>query len=46
MAETAASVGIATSIWEIAMLFFFKEILFSLWVLILMLQFFVFMANW
>ena len=46
MAQTAANVGIATSIWEIVMLFFFKKILFSLWVLILMLQFFVFMADW
>lgn len=46
MADTAAQVGIATSIWEVVMLFFFKKILFSLWILILMLQFFVFMALW
>ena len=45
-AEAAKNVGIAVTIWEIVMLFFFKKILFSLWLLILMLQFFVFIALW
>lgn len=45
-AKTAASVGVALSIWEIILLFFFQKTLFSMWILILTLQFFVFIAVW
>ena len=45
-AATAKSVGMGLAIWEIILLFFFKKTLFSMWILILTLQFFVYMATW
>ena len=45
-ADTATKVGLAVSIWEIVLLFFFKKTLFAMWVLILTLQFFVYMSMW
>jgi len=39
-------VGVAVTIWEIVVIFLFKKFIFSMWVLILTLQFFVFIAKW
>ena len=44
--ETAAKIGIAATITEIVVLFAAKKLIFSMWVLILTLQFFVFIAVW
>ena len=46
MEATAASVGIAMSIWEIVLIFAFKKVLFSMFVLILSLQFLVYISFW
>ena len=34
------------TIWELVIIFLFKKVLFSMWVLILILQFFVYIATW
>ena len=44
--ETAAKVGLTFTIIEVALLFIAKKLIFSMWVLILTLQFFVFIALW
>ena len=45
-AKKAAQVGIALTLLELAIVFLFKKVLFSMWILILTLQFFVYMATW
>lgn len=45
-AETAAQISVAVTIWEIIIIMAFKKVLFSMWILILTLQFFVYMATW
>ena len=45
-AKKAVSAGIAVSIWQLVIIVLFKKVLFSMWVLILTLQFFVFMSMW
>ena len=45
-AETVAKIGVAITIFEIIPVILFKQVLFSMWVLILTLQFFVYMATW
>lgn len=45
-AESAARIGVAVCIWEIALILLFKKVLFSMWVLILTLQFYVYIATW
>ena len=45
-AEKAASVGVALSIWQLVIIFLFKKVLFSMWILILTMQFFVYLALW
>ena len=42
----AATAGLAVSLWEIACIFAFQKVLFSMWVLILTAQFLVFIAIW
>ena len=34
------------TIWELLIVFAFKKVLFSMWVLILTLQYFVYIATW
>ena len=46
MAQKAATIGVAIGMWEIALILLFKKVLFSMWILILTLQFFVYMATW
>ena len=45
-AKKAAQVSIVISLLELAIIFLFKKVLFSMWILILTLQFFVYMATW
>ena len=45
-AQKAAQISIAVTIWELVIIFLFKKVLFSMWVLILILQFFVYIATW
>lgn len=45
-ADTAAKISIGVTILELGLIFLFKKILFSMWVLILTLQFFVFISFW
>ena len=45
-AETASTIGAAVTIWELLIIFVFKKALFSMWVLILILQFFVYIGTW
>ena len=46
MAETAVKIGVAVGIWEIIIIILFKQVLFSMWVLILTLQFYVYIGTW
>lgn len=45
-AKTAAQISVVVSLWEIVVIFFFKKVLFSMWILILTLQFFVYISLW
>ena len=45
-AETASTIGAAVTIWELLIILVFKKVLFSMWVLILILQFFVYIGTW
>ena len=45
-AERAAQISLAVTVWEIIVIFAFKKVLFSMWVLILTLQFFVYISTW
>ena len=44
--ETAAKVGVSVTLIEIILIFSAKNIIFSMWTLVLTLQFFVFIAKW
>ena len=45
-AKTAAQISVAVTIWELVIVILFKKVLFSMWILILTLQFFVYIATW
>lgn len=45
-AKTAAQISVAITIWELVIVILFKKVLFSMWILILTLQFFVYIATW
>ena len=45
-AKTASTIGAAVTIWELLTILVFKKVLFSMWVLILILQFFVYIGTW
>ena len=45
-AKRASQISIAVTIWEIIMIMLFKKVLFSMWILILTLQFFVYIQIW
>lgn len=45
-AEKAAQVSLVITFIEVLIIFVFKKVLFSMWVLILILQFFVYIAVW
>ena len=45
-AEKAAQVSLVIALIEVMIIFVFKKVLFSMWVLILILQFFVYIAVW
>ena len=45
-ASTAVQMGVAFSLWEIVLIILFKKVLFSMWILILTLQFFVYISLW
>lgn len=44
MADNAERISLAVSIWEIVLILLFKKVLFSMWVLILTLQFYVYIG--
>ena len=46
MTETAVKIGVAIGVWELILFFFFKKVLFSMWILILTLQFYVYIGTW
>ena len=46
MKQTAAVVGSSIIIWQIIMLFCLQKIIFSLWILINILQFYCYIALW
>jgi len=46
MGETAASVGLTFSIWELVICFALGKALHSMWVLINCMQFFVYLSLW
>ena len=46
IAETAASVGVAISIWEIIICFSLQKALTSMWVMVNTMQFFALMSIW
>ena len=45
-AESAAQISLGVTIIEVIIIFMFKKVLFSMWVLILTLQFFVYLSQW
>ena len=45
-AETAAKVSVVITILELLMVLLFKKVLFSMWILILTLQFFIYIGTW